>query len=202
MNTNKIESVLNELETLENQIKGHQNIHKQEVKQHTNIYRYLLAHIEQTPLFQENTAKAIHTLLSNPSVEYTEHLVLDTYRTVNIAPVTSNHITPSWEEVPHFMEHYLNQINTSKGIFSPIEYAVLCHKRFLDICPFSNFNLQTSYYILNYFLLSEQKICFLPPNKKTYLNALTKAQHPTSPNTELLLQYISDNCLDISISFK
>lgn len=198
MHIKNMEIILTQLEQIEQKILKNNEPHKLDTKLHKNIYQYILSHLDNNPLFETNTAIILHTLFSNPSANYTNKLELNSYRTVNTAPVTLDHRPPNWKEVTHFMEHYLNQINTSKGIFPPIEYAVLCHKRFLDISPFANFNLQVAFYILNYFLLTEHKICFIPPNKEAYLNALTFAQHPTSPNIEPLLQYITEYCFDVS----
>lgn len=198
MNIDNIEFILAQLEQIEQKIDRNSETDSLDTKIHRNIYKYMLSHLEEKPLFKPNTAIIFHSLFLKPSDNYTDSLELNSYRTIDTAPVTLNHVPPNWKDVSHFMDHYLNQINTSKGIFPSIEYAVLCHKRFLDISPFASYNLQISFYILNYFLLSEHKICFLPSNKETYLNALTSAQHPTSPNIDSLLQYITDYCFDVS----
>lgn len=165
--------------------------------EHKNVYQYILHLINSNSLLTKETLSIFHALYQDASLSYQDKFTPSDYRNCTLVPLTVNHKPPKPEDLPHLMEHYLNQINTSKGIFSPIEYAVLCHKRFLDISPFSDYNLEVGKLLLDYLLLAENQICFLPDNDAKYFNALEQAQQMDYPVIEPLIQYISSYVVQI-----
>lgn len=165
--------------------------------EHKNVYQYILHLINSNSLLNKETLSIFHALYQDTALSYQDKFSPSDYRNCTLIPLTKNHRPPMPEDLSHLMEHYLNQINTSKGIFSPIEYAVLCHKRFLDISPFSDYNLEVGKLLLNYLLLTENQICFLPDDDREYFKSLNQAQQMDYPVVEPLIQYISSYVVQI-----
>lgn len=102
---------------------------------------------------------------------------------------------PKASELDHFMTHFISQMRISRQMFHPIEYAAICHKRLLEICPFEKKNELVADYILDLLLVQGG---FLPMDKAqidrmAYEAALKKAQHPSMPEIDELIVLIAQN---------
>lgn len=106
------------------------------------------------------------------------------YRTDEILPKETPHKIAPPQDIPHLMNHYINQIITSSYSLSPIEVAAMAYKRFLDIYPFENYNEETGMAIVSY--LFQQAGFFFPgiPNymTKEYKKAVEQAQKTGMPD--------------------
>lgn len=58
------------------------------------------------------------------------------------------------QEINHFMDHFMSQMHYSKNWMHEIEFAVMSHKRILDIQPFQKHNTFMAFWLLNRILLS------------------------------------------------
>jgi len=58
------------------------------------------------------------------------------------------------QEINHFMEHFISQMQYSMKWMHPVEFAAMSHKRILDIQPFLKHNEFLSFLFLNRILIS------------------------------------------------
>lgn len=100
---------------------------------------------------------------------------------------------PPAREIPHLMEHFISQIQSSQPLLPPIEFAALCGKRLIDIQPFACGNEITANLFMNFILVSQGfcPVTIAPENRKSYMRALAKAQKPYGPELEPFIQFIA-----------
>lgn len=158
---------------------------------------YLLT-LSQTPELKlsEAVLKDLHRHLyeqSNP-----DHA--GCYRTTDNVIDTCRHPIPAAAEIEHFMEHFMSQLELSKPLMHPIEYAAIAHKRLDDIAPFSLGNRQIALLLLNLILLTEGYCVtiLLPAENEAYKQAMQTArtQYDTQPLTGLIAQGILRQYMD------
>lgn len=144
-----------------------------------------------TLLITEELLKQMHQELS----ENLNKESAGKYRDIQILQTGTKKI-PDPKDLPHLMEHFIGQINTSKSFFHPIEFATYVYKRIFDIQPFINGNELVANLLLNCILLSEgYGVIFIQPQKdERFLRALELAQnyeHPVmDPIIEIIAEYV------------
>ncbi len=108
---------------------------------------------------------------------------------IQASPIT----LPEASEVPRLVAHFMSQLQISKQMFHPIEYAAICHKRILELCPFEDKNEEVAFLVLN-LLLSQagyQSIVIRTEDRKTYEEVLIRAQHPSQPDIDGFFKFIA-----------
>lgn len=122
-----------------------------EVAGHAEAYDYILSVAKTKPFdITEDTVKRLHSLLYhtlNPEEA-------GQYRKVQVYISEMNYLPPKAEDVPHLMEHFINQMKSSKSLLHPIEYAAICHKRIVDIQPFNEGNGKVARLLMNLLLIN------------------------------------------------
>lgn len=102
-------------------------------------------------------------------------------------------VPPEASELPRLMRHFISQLQISRQMFHPIEYASICHKRILELCPFEDKNEEVAFLVLN-LLLSQAgylPIAIQKEDRNTYLKVLRGAQHPSAPNIDAFITFIA-----------
>jgi Fic family protein len=114
------------------------------------------------------------------------------YRIAMADNLSMQHLPPAAEEVPHFMEHFMNQMQSSRRLMHPIEYAAICHKRLIDISPFKEGNGGVARLIMNLILInSGYTVTSIPPElRNEYINALILSQRKNNPDIDALLELV------------
>lgn len=147
----------------------------------------------------EKQQQAFLAPIKNQQVDITEDLLKDVYTALTgLAPTyrtkdeVSGRKVPVAAEVNHFMTHYISQMQLSKKMFDGIEYAGICHKRFLEICPFEKANMEVAQWLLNYLLIQAGYVMItLHEEDASYEKALKAAQHPSCPDIDGFTMYIA-----------
>lgn len=105
---------------------------------------------------------------------------------------------PKASELEHFMSHFMSQMKISRQMFHPIEYAAICHKRLLEICPFEKNNEGVADFVLNLLLVQGgfMPIDWAHMDVMAYEKALKDAQHPSSPKIDGLIMLITENIIN------
>ena len=174
---------------------------------HAEAYDYMLGLARQTDLqITENVIKHLHYL-------FYRRIDMDNagkYRTSQVYISGSEYIPPSPEGVPHLMEHFISQWESSRKSLHPIELATMCHKRLVDIHPFLDGNGRTARLLMNIILVNAgYGVVSIPPVlRHDYINTLVISQ--TEQNTDLFLKLIAecvieterDYCRLLNISMK
>jgi Fic family protein len=157
---------------------------------HAEAYDYMLsmARMEKLEL-TEVIIKRLHYLCCNKLDREAGH-----YRKVQVKNLQSNVIPPAPEEVPHFMEHFMNQMQSSRSFMHPIEFAVICHKRLLDIQPFIIGNGIIARLFMNLILVHEgYGITIIPPVlRNEYINTLKMTQRVNNPDIDAFIKIITE----------
>lgn len=134
----------------------------------------------------EELLKEFHKLGS------TKHEELGEYRSIAIQPEWAQHTPPAPEDLDHYMKHFIGQMNISRQMFHPIEFAAICHKRVLEIYPFKEGNEAVAMLVLNLILLGNgyERIQSFKEQQDDYLEKLIKAQHPSQPDIDGFITFI------------
>ena len=103
---------------------------------------------------------------------------------------------PAAADLDHYLMHFVSQMQISRQMFHPIEYAAICHKRILEVCPFVKHNEEVADFVLNFLLVQSGYItvALSKVEPARYEEALRIAQHPSSPDVDALISYIAE-CL-------
>jgi Fic family protein len=115
------------------------------------------------------------------------------YRKVQNYISGTEYLPPKAEEIPHLMEHFMNQMQSSKRLMHPIEYAAICHKRLIDIQPFKDGNGRTARLLMNLILLNAGYgiTSIAPELRNEYNNTLVLSQRKNNPNIDPLIELIA-----------
>ena len=99
---------------------------------------------------------------------------------------------PEASEVPRLVGHFMSQLQISRQMFHPIEYAAICHKRILELCPFNDKNEEVAFLVLNLLLKQAgyESIIIKKEERETYREILRKAQHPSQPDIDSFIAFI------------
>lgn len=119
------------------------------------------------------------------------------YRSVKVNSVTK-HLPPAPEDVSTLMQHFISQMEASKRILHPIEYAAFCHKRIMDIQPFQDGNGPIARLIMNMILVHMGYGTVIIPTalRNEYLDALTLSQKDQYPDIDALVKLIAQCVID------
>lgn len=160
---------------------------------HAEAYDYMLSVAKNEQLeITEEMIKKLHYLI---------YIKLNQkeagqYRDIDITG--AEYRVPKAEELAHFMGHFMNQMQSSKGLMHPIEYAAICHKRLMDIRPFKDGNGQIARLIMNLILLhAGYGLAIIPPELgDQYSNALSLAQNTGNPKIDDLIEFIAERVIE------
>lgn len=131
-------------------------------------------------LLSESTIKILHQLCSPENKT-------GAYRSTEAIPQGIGHTPPPAKEIDHFMQHFMNQLETSEIMFHPVEFASIAYKRLLDIYPFDSHNEETATLFLNLLLASHgYPVIESPSSLKGYEEAMEKARMMPFPDTNPL----------------
>lgn len=161
----------------------------------TEVYNYILsqARTEQLDL-TEDIMKHIHFMIYR-KVNQDE---AGQYRTNPIDVTGANYIPPAPEEVPRLMEHFVNQMQNSKRMMHPIEYASMCHKRLMDIQPFNEGNDTLALLLLNLILVNAgySVIIISQESYESYEHVLTLSRRKMNLDIDMLINFIAECVLE------
>lgn len=158
---------------------------------HAQAYDYMLsvARTEQLDITEDIIKKLHHLFYHKLDQEEAGQ-----YRKVQVYISGTDYLPPKAEEVPHLMEHFINEIQSSKRFMHPIEFAAICHKRLVDIHPFKDGNGRTARLLMNLILVNEgYGITSIPPVlRNEYINALILSQRENNPNIDIFIEFIAE----------
>lgn len=115
------------------------------------------------------------------------------YRNIMIKEISTSHTPPAPDELEHLMSHFIGQMQISRQMFHPIEFAAICHKRVLEISPFKEGNEEIAMLVMNLILAHHgyETIPSFKAQEDDYLNTLEAAQHPSSPDIDSFISFIA-----------
>ena len=133
-------------------------------------------------MLTEESLKEMHMLLGGTGVYRTEDLQS---KPIGIKP-------PEAGELPRLMGHFISQLQISRQMFHPIEYATICHKRILELYPFKDKNEEVAFLLLNVLLMQGgyQPITIEETQRAEYISKLQAAQHPSHPDIDGFITFI------------
>jgi len=136
---------------------------------------------EETVLTEESIKK-MHRILGGDG-EYREGMPQDKKGPIQL---------PEASEIPRLVEHFMSQLQISRQMFHPIEYAAICHKRILELHPFNNKNEEVAFLILNLLLnqAGYESITIEKDEREVYGEILRRAQHPSHPDIDSFISFI------------
>lgn len=116
------------------------------------------------------------------------------YRTIQSNIPDTEYFPPIPEDVPRLMEHFINQMESSKRFMHPIEFAALCHKRLVDIQPFKEGNGRIARLFMNLILVNAgYEITSIPPVlHNEYRNALMASQNKNNLDIDTFIKFIAE----------
>lgn len=150
-------------------------------------YDYILLQSRgEEPLITEDIIRRLHDLISTKSDEKETG-----YRQIPVSITGVKYLPPSPEEIPHLMNHFISQMGYSKQLMHPIEYAAMCHKRFMDIQPFQYGNCAIAILLMNLYLINTGYGAAIIPKERLdeYYNALD-AFHKQNPDIDTFIELI------------
>lgn len=143
----------------------------------------------------------ILNIMADEKVLLTEEILKDfhrilggdgTYRSTELMGSELINGTVEAAELKRLMKHFISQLQISKQMFHPIEYAAICHKRVLELCPFEDKNDEVAFLVLNALLtqVGYSPIGIGKQEKSTYIRVLQGAKHPSHPDLDSYLIFI------------
>jgi Fic family protein len=166
-----------------------------EASGHAQAYDYMLSLAKAEELtITEDIIKRIHYLFYqrlNPEEA-------GQYRKSRITIAGSRHLPPKPEEVAHLMEHFINQMQSSKPFMHPIEFAAICHKRLLDIQPFQDGNDRIARLFMNLILVREgYGVTMISPELgNEYTKAIMLSQQMDHLDIDTLIEFIAERVIE------
>ena len=155
--------------------------------------RYQNREKDNATLLSEHTIQTLHSLCCGESES-------SAYRTTPLSPMGKGHKPPLPEDIAHFMKHFMNQMETSRIMFHPVEFAAIAYKRLLDICPFEGHNEETASLFLNLLLARDgYPVVKRPSSLPGYEEAMEKARIMPFPDTDPLTILIATAILEVAI---
>lgn len=102
------------------------------------------------------------------------------------------------EELEHLTEHFTNQMNSSRRLLHPVEYAAICHKRIMDIYPFREGNGLIAILLMNMVLENEGYGVALIPSQKysEYIHSLMTSQRERTPDFDVFIKFIAERVIE------
>ena len=125
-------------------------------------------------------------------------LVPSIYRTSQTFIFDTDTKASDAQEISHFMEHFLSQMNYSKNWMHEIEFAAMSHKRIIDIQPFEKYNEVMSFLFLNRLLVTcgYPMISLLGDTYENYKSAYFKTRTMTNPDIDSFTKIIAKAVLE------
>jgi Fic family protein len=142
---------------------------------HAKSFDFLLNYAKLKPLtLSEELINQIH-LLYYAGID-TESA--GTYKREQNYIEGTEYTPPSPKVTPMLMRTYINDMNRQKDAYHPVEYAIILHKRLLDIHPFSGGNGPAARLLMNLiFKTAGYGYCLVPPSARDdYMEAIRTAQ--------------------------
>ena len=158
---------------------------------HAEAYDYMLDQARSEELkITEDIIKQLHYLFYN-KMDKDE---AGKYRKIQVYISGTEYLPPVPEEVPQLMEHFINQMESSRRFLHPIEFAAICHKRLVDIQPFKDGNRRTARLLMNLILVnSGYGITEVPPVlRNEYINSLMLSQREINPDFDIFIKFIAE----------
>lgn len=142
----------------------------------------------------EEMINRIHFLLQEGS----EVQMAGQYRMIQI-PGSNSHQPPAAEDLPHLMEHFISQMSISKKMFHPIEFAVMCYKRIMDMLPFAEANDKVALVLMNCILWNEgYGIVSIPSSRfNEFQTVLSDAQKVGYPDIDGFISFITNRVIEM-----
>lgn len=138
-------------------------------------------------LLTEDTILSLHKICCS-----SDSTSAGTYRQESALPCGKGHKPPKASDIDHFMEHFINQMLTSRPMFHPVEFAAIAYKRLLDIYPFDAYNEEVAALFMNLLLsASGYPVVSIPTSyTEEYEAAMIEARKMPFPDTDPLLRLI------------
>lgn len=135
-------------------------------------------------MLTEESLKEMHQLLGGTGQ----------YRTGDFKSKPIGIKPPKASELARLMGHFISQLQISRQMFHPIEYAAICHKRILELYPFEDKNEEVAFLVLNILLIQAgyQSITLEETQKPEYIQKLQLAQHPSHPDIDGFITFIAE----------
>jgi|GEM_PF-1122444 len=154
---------------------------------------------QENLIINEDMIRQMYTSL----IEGTDLIQTGSYRITTADTLGIKAIPPSAEEIDSLISHFIHQIETSKMMFHPIEFAAMCHKRIIDIQPFPIGNGHIARLLMNLILVQEgYGVVIIPPRaREEYFNAIIASRRPNTPDIDTLLQFIAKSMIDTQESY-
>lgn len=183
-------------------VEGKSDRASEEAVGHGMAYDYMLsvAGAEQ-PEITEEMIKRLHELLyrsiaaveagqyrmGHAELSGIEHLQSD-----------AEHIQPGAEDIPHLMEHFINQMRSSRRMLHPIEYAAISYKRLMDISPFKEGNGKVARLLINTVLVNSGYCVTTIPLKRheEFAKALAESKKDNNTHIDGLINLLAECVLD------
>ena len=187
---------------------------RQELYKQADVYKekiaanQLIDHMD-SEVSEGSVYSYLYTLAKEKEIQITEELlkkfhelVLEekglaeeagSYRKIMIKGIGTRHMPPAPEELEHLMSHFIGQMQISRQMFHPIEFAAICHKRVMEICPFKEGNEEVAMLVMNLILVHHGygMIKSFKNQEDDYLRTLEAAQHPSSPDIDSFIEFIA-----------
>lgn len=187
---------------------------RQELYKQADRYKEKIAAHQSTDCMETQPSQTVaysymYTLAKEKEIQITEallkkfhELVLEekdlkeeagNYRNIIIKEPGIRHTPPAPAELAHLMSHFIGQMQISRQMFHPIEFAAICHKRVLEICPFKEGNKEVAMLVMNLILAHHgyEIIPSFTAQEGDYLSTLEAAQHPSSPDIDSFISFIA-----------
>lgn len=157
---------------------------------HSKAYDYMLSVARSEEPITESTIQKLHRLF----YEGIDSENAGKYRDIQVYISGTDYIPPAPEDVPRLMEHFIQQMEYSEKQFHPIEFAALCHKRLVDIHPFTDGNGRTARLLMNILLIRAGYgiVSISPVLRLDYIQALMASQKPDNPDTDPFVKLITE----------
>ncbi|MDO4555783.1 MAG: Fic family protein [Lachnospiraceae bacterium] len=150
---------------------------------------YKRSNADFSNLFSEYTILTLHKICCRNAAS----IQAGVYRKGPALPCGPGHNPPEASDIPHYMNHFINQMITSRPMFHPIEFAAISYKRLLDIYPFPSFNEETATLFMNLLLSREGYPLASIPSiyAGEYESAMMAARRMPNPDTDPLVCLIA-----------
>ncbi|NLC18878.1 MAG: Fic family protein [Clostridiales bacterium] len=170
-----------------------------EIIGHAQAYDYMLSLALTDKLeLSEDNIKRLHYLLYHRI----DDRMAGQYREVCIQE-GAGYQPPGPEELAHLMSHFINQMQSSKRLLHPVEYATLCHKRLLDIQPFEKGNGIVARLLLNLILITEGygMAVFALGHMDEYADGLRLSRKKIDPDIDPLVRLVAECLVNTQIEY-
>lgn len=140
--------------------------------------------IEKDELLTEALLEQIHKYLGGNGL----------YRIHSVKSSRGDGFLPGGAELKRLMGHFMSQLQISKQMFHPIEYAAICHKRLLELSPFEDRNEEVAFMVMNLLLVQAgyKAIAISKAQETEYKSKLSAAQHPSQPEIDEFIAFIAE----------